>query len=223
MYYQRNKNIGMVEIIIIINVIVFFILYLIPKLYLILSLNIGNPNDFINRYGISIAYTINNNAYWQLFTSMFVHGGIFHLIFNMYGLYIFGKPLEEKWEKLPFLLFYLVVGILANIASVLFLNLTTSNPIVLIGASGAIMGVLIAFGAYYPEVQLLLFFVIPIRVKWAILLYATLELFFEISGAASKIAHFTHLFGFLFGYLYLLIFFKTNAIKEMFFRNRNYY
>lgn len=223
MYYQRNK-IGITEIIIIINVIVFFVLYLIPKLYFILSLNIGDPADFLNIFRIPIAFSINTHAYWQILTSIFLHGGIFHLIFNMYGLYIFGKPLEEKWGKKNFLFFYLTVGILANIASILFLKLTTSNPIILVGASGSIMGVLIAFGAYYPDVTLLLFFVIPIKVKWAIALYALVELFLEISsGATSKIAHFTHLFGFLFGFLYLLMFFKMNAIKEMFFSKRNYY
>ena len=73
------------------------------------------------------------------------------------------------------------------------------------------------------DVRLLLFFFIPMKVKWAILLFAGIELFAEISGTGSGIAHITHLFGFLFGFLYLLIYFKMNPIKEMFFPRRNYF
>src|SRR4030042_2086852 len=219
MYYQRNIKIGITEIIIGINIFAFLIIYyLMPNLFYVFSLNIGNSGDFLSQSDIPIEYTINQNAYWQLLTSMFLHGSFVHLIFNMYGLLIFGKPLEEKWGKIKFLSFYLTVGILANIASVLFLNLTTNDPVKLVGASGAIMGVLLAFGAYYPDVTLLLFFVIPIKVKWAILLYAALELYFEISNklrqSMGAIAHYTHLFGLLFGFLYLLIFLRINAIKE---------
>ncbi len=229
MYYQKNIKIGITEIIIGINIFAFVIIYYFtPKLFYVFSLNIGNSADFLIKHNRVIEYTINQNAFWQLLTSMFLHGSPLHLIFNMYGLLMFGKPIEERWGKINFLSFYLTVGILANIASVLFLNLTPNELVSLVGASGAIMGVILAFGAYYPEVRLLLFFVIPIKVKWAILLYAALELYFEISNklrqSSGTIAHFTHLFGFIFGFLYLLIFFKINAIKEMFFRkNTNYY
>lgn len=222
MYYQRNNRIGVTEIIIGINAVVFFIFYLFPNYNSIFSLNIGTSFDFMNMYGIQITYTINNGAFWQLLTSIFMHGGIMHIFFNMFALYIFGKPLEEKWGKAKFLSFYLTIGILANIASVAFFILT-KHPVSLIGASGAIYGVLLAFGGYYPEVILLLFFVIPIKAKWAVVLMAVLSLFFQVSNRMGNIAHITHLFGFLFAYLYLLIFFRMDAIKEMFFRNRNYY
>lgn len=228
MNYQRNIKIGITEIIIGINVFAFLIINkLIPNLFYIFSLNIGTAADFLDKQNKLIEFTVNQNAYWQILTSMFLHGNLMHLIFNMYGLLIFGKPLEEKLGKIKFLSFYLTVGILANIASVIFINLTPNDPVSLVGASGAIMGVLLAFGVYYPETTLLLFFVIPIKVNWAILLYAALELYFEISNrlreSSSIIAHFTHLFGLLFGFLYLLLFFRINAIKELFFRKKIYY
>lgn len=228
MDYQRNIKIGITEIIIGINIFAFLILNkLIPGLFYIFSLNIGTTIDFFDKHNIIINYTINQNAYWQILTSIFLHGNFMHLLFNMYGLFIFGKPLEERLGKINFLSYYLTTGILANIASVLFINLTPNNPVSLIGASGAIMGVLLAFGAFYPDIILLLFFVIPIKVKWAILLYAALELYFEISNklrqSTGAIAHYTHLFGLLFGFLYLLLFFRINAIKEMFFRKKIYY
>ena len=222
MYYQKNRNIGIVEIIITINVI----LFLIPMFSNILLGNNNFITFFYDLFGLQINttsyFTINNGAYWQILTSIFLHGGIMHIFFNMFTLYIFGKPLEEKWGKLKFLSFYLTIGILANIASIIFFILT-KQQVSMVGASGAIFGVLLAFGGYYPEVMLLLFFVIPIKAKWAILLMAVLSLFFQVTNTMGSIGHITHLFGFLFGFLYLLIFFKTNAIKEMFFRNRNYY
>lgn len=226
----RRKNLGVVGTIITINVVLFipWILLFIfqDKTLLDYLLNYGALNinlaKLYEAMGVQQLPTINTGAIWQLLTSIFIHGGIWHLVFNMYALYIFGKPLEERWGKGKFLSFYLIVGILANVASALFFMMG-DQPVRLIGASGAIFGVLLAFGGYYPNVRLLLFFFIPIKVKWAILLFAIIELYAEISGTGSGIAHVTHLFGFLFGFLYLLIFFKMNPIKEMFFPRKNYF
>lgn len=220
MLQKQRYPFGAVEVIIIINGIMFipWILYFLTRIPTLLALqsfflnlNINNPGRFEGG-----ALSINDGAVWQLLTAMFIHGGIGHIIFNMYGLYIFGKPLELRWGKLRFVFFYIVVGVMANLASVVFFMLTNSK-ISLIGASGAVFGVLLAFGGYYPNTKLLLFFFIPLKVKWAVLLFAVVELIFEITNSVSGIAHITHLFGFLFGFLYLLIFFKTNAIQKMFF------
>ncbi len=226
-YYQyRNTrpgyNIGVVEILVIINVIMFIpvliLLYVTRNDLLLKYVEVMSLNVNIHKY-----FSIDNGAYWQILTAMFMHGGISHIFFNMYGLYLFGKPLEMRMGSRKFLFFYLATGVLANIASVIFFKFATAQPVSLIGASGAIFGVLLGFGAFYPEVRLLLFFIIPIRVKWAVLLYGGIELFSEISSRTDGIAHITHLFGFVFAYLYLLIFFRINAIKEMFFTKRNYY
>lgn len=213
---QNGRRFGAIEVIIIINVILFipWIVYFLVKiphlLYLetiLLNLNINHPNDYLS---------INDGALWQVLTAMFVHGGLGHLIFNMYGLYIFGKPLEKKWGGARFTFFYLITGILANVASVIF-YMVSGSQVSLIGASGAVFGVLLAFGGYFPNVRLLLFFILPLKVKWAILLYAVVELAFEITNTINGIAHITHLFGFLFAFLYLLIIFKMNPIQKMFF------
>ena len=93
---------------------IIFYVFKIPDLYVIssyfLNLNINSPNNFLS---------FNDGAFWQVITAMFMHGGIGHILFNMYGLYIFGKPLEVKWGKSGFIAFYLTAGILANLASAL--------------------------------------------------------------------------------------------------------
>lgn len=212
---------GVIEAIIIINIILFipYILTFITRINFFytlslyyLGLNINRPYNFLS---------INDGAFWQVVTGMFMHGGLGHIIFNMYGLYIFGKPLELIWGKLRFLSFYLTTGILANIASVL-VYMFSPNTITLIGASGAVYAVLLAFASYYPNVKLLLFFFIPLKVKWAILLFVIISLLFQFTNIASFIGHLTHLFGFLFSFLYLLIFFRINAIKKIFFSNDEY-
>ncbi len=219
-FYSNRNNLryGATEIIIIINIILFvpyFFRFLPGFDYLFafsrafLSLNV-----FIRDYPC-----INHGAVWQVLTAMFMHGSVAHLFFNMYALYAFGKILESRWGAASFTMFYLTVGVLANIASAL-LFMATGRPTSLIGASGAIFGILLAYGGYYPDTRVLLFFFLPIKVKWCILLYALLELGSELSsvagGISDRIAHCTHLFGFLFAFLYLLIFFKFNPIKSMF-------
>lgn len=221
--YQIKKPRGVVETIIIINIICFIpwvlfkllgIDFFLGNLILYFNLNINMPLPYFN---------ITNGGLWQVISAMFLHGGIAHLIFNMYALYIFGKPLENIWGGGRFLSFYLITGIFANIFSVLFyLLFGRGAAISMIGASGAIFAILIAFGAYYPDVTLYLFFAIPIKTKWAIVLFTALSLFFQVSGSMSRIGHVTHLFGFLSGFLYLLIFMRINAIKKMFFSKDDY-
>jgi membrane associated rhomboid family serine protease len=221
-----RKPISMINIIIGINII-FFIPWIIE---LVTPIPIHDIFVKVFALNVDIAdtnFNVNTGAYWQIITAMFMHGDIVHIFFNMYALFIFGLPLEYRWGKSKFLAFYLTTGILANIASIFFLLMMNSMNrsdvhVPLLGASGAIMAVLLGFGCYYPDAKLLLFFIIPLKVKWLILLYAGAELFFQFQkNIFPGIAHFTHLFGLLFGFLYLLIFFKVNAVKEMFFPNRN--
>lgn len=224
-YSNRNSSkYGATEIIIIINVILFipyFFRYL-PffKELFVFSRMFLNINVLIQDMPC-----INNGAVWQVLTAMFMHANITHLFFNMYALYAFGKRLEIRWGEVQFTLFYLTVGVLANVASaVLFVLL--GQPTSLLGASGAVFGILLAYGGYYPDTQVLLFFFLPIKVKWCILLYAAIELGSELSSVAGgmhdRVAHCTHLFGFLFAFLYLLIFFKCNPIKRMFGKQDDY-
>lgn len=212
---RKIKSYSALSVIITLNVIVF-----IPWIFGFLT---GNtfPYNFITYFG---SLTVNvqraplffDGHFYQIVTAMFIHGSLMHLAFNMYALSIFGKLLEYKWGKLRFLLFYLVVGITANIASAFFFN-AAGFPVRLIGASGAVYGVLLAFGAYKPDAVLLLFFVVPVKTKWLIPLFVIAELFLEFTQTSSGIAHMTHLFGFLSAFIYLIIFFKINPIKKMYF------
>lgn len=220
-----GKTKGVIETIILINVIMFipFLLYKISEgsFYYPLAL----VTKFLN-LNINAAETgrmsISNGAIWQVITSMFLHGGLGHIFFNMYALYIFGKPIEQRWGKKDFVIFYLFCGIFANILSIPIFMLYP-HPVSLLGASGAVYGVLLAFGTYYPETKLLLFFVIPIRTKWAILGFAALSIYFQISGSFGSIAHVTHLFGFLAAFLYIFFVKKINPIKKMFFPDKDDY
>ena len=215
----KSNSFSIVNLIIIINCVLFipwvlnYVTHngaLLGLEFMFGALNIG--------FGDSIPSIDNGFQFgYQLLTSMFLHGNLAHLILNMYALYAFGKPLEKRWGSGHFLAFYLVVGILANIASYLFFSLTGAERVSLIGASGAVYGVLLAFGAYYPEIKVLLFFIITLKIKWMVPLFAIFELFIEMTGSADGIAHITHLFGFIFAFIYCLIVFRFNPIRQMYF------
>lgn len=141
---------------------------------------------------------------WQVFTYMFLHGGPFHLLFNMYALFLFGKPLEERWGWREFLFFYLSTGVGAGIVTFLW-NIWRNPLIPTVGASGALFGLVLAFGMEFPEAVLLLFFVLPVRAKYAALIFGGIELIMILTGSMQRIGHFTHIAGLGFGYLYYLL------------------
>ncbi len=145
-----------------------------------------------------------NHWYWQFFTYMFVHGGIGHLFFNMFGLWVFGMPVEKQLGSREFLLFYLLVGTLSGIFSFIFYLIAGVN-VVLVGASGAIFAVLFAFAIFYPNARIFLFGILPMRAPILVILYAAVELFNQVTGSVGGVAHLTHLAGFAFAYLYLVI------------------
>ena len=149
----------------------------------------------------------------QLITYMFMHGGFTHLFFNMFGLYMFGPPIEYQWGPKRFLLYYLVAGFGALVLhfgveyyEINFMNYPPEiGDIPMVGASGAIFGLLAAFGMLYPNnIIQLLFPPIPMKAKYFVLLYAGLELYLGISGRQAGIAHFAHIGGALFGFLLIM-------------------
>ncbi len=153
---------------------------------------------------------------WQFFTHMFLHGNFFHLFFNMFSLFIFGINLESVWGSKKFLSYYIVSGLGGGI---LHYIINPYSPIPSIGASGAIYGVLLAYGLTFPESILYINFFIPVKAKYAVLIFGVMELVFGITGTASGIAHFAHLGGLLSGLLYLKLekFISKNisGIKKM--------
>ena len=138
---------------------------------------------------------------WQLVTYMFMHGGIAHLFFNMYTLYIFGSVLERVWGTKKFLIFYFVTGIGAGLVHIAFQYLTGMFALT-VGASGAIYGILMGYAMLYPDSVLTLIFPpISMKAKWFVLVFAGIELLLGVTGTQAGVAHFAHLGGLVFGFL----------------------
>tara|TARA_B100000795_G_scaffold206662_1_gene160141 strand:+ start:26 stop:760 length:735 start_codon:yes stop_codon:yes gene_type:complete len=199
-----------------------------------------------------------NFQYWQLLTHMFMHGGLMHILFNMYALWAFGSPLEKIWGRKKFLFFYFSAGFGAALIHTLvnyyqvqegmtallnigmnqteIMNMLTTgqyNSGILesvsvesieslyssfntpaVGASGAIYGVLVAFGLMYPNAELMMIFLpIPIKAKYFIPLIIVGDLFFGITGAATGVAHFAHIGGALFGFI-MAYYWKKNSFDS---------
>ena len=135
---------------------------------------------------------------WQLVTYMFMHAGWDHLFFNMFALWMFGYVLENYWGWKRFLVYYMVCGIGAALV-----NLLVPGWTITVGASGAVYGILLAFGMMFPNERIYLYFLMPIKAKWFVLGYALIELF-EGFFTTGNVAHFAHLGGMLFGFLLIL-------------------
>ena len=186
----------MVKALVIVTSGVFLLTYLPAKLfgwytpYIWLSLQ---PYDVIHRLYL-----------WQVFTYLFLHGGFFHILFNMFALWMFGSDLEKLWGGPKFLYFYFLTGVGAGVFDVVLTTLFgPAYPTATIGASGAIYGLLLAFGLLFPDRPIFIWFIIPIKAKWFVLIICAIEFFSEISGPGSGIAHLAHLGGMLVAYLYL--------------------
>jgi rhomboid family protein len=137
---------------------------------------------------------------WQLATYMFLHADLIHIGMNMLALWMFGGELEELWGTPRFLRFYFITGIGAGISTSL---VTPNSYIVTIGASGAIYGLLAAYGILFPDRTVLLYFLIPVRARVLVLILFVLTFWSSLSATGGGIAHVAHLGGMIFGWLYL--------------------
>ncbi len=180
---------------------------------------------------------------YQIITSMFMHASIGHIFFNMFALWMFGAILENTWGPKRFLIFYVICGIGAAICflasqTIMFHNLPGSdvygyavglNPFSIqhaniqvarflyepvLGASGAIFGLLVAFGVMFPNSLIYLYFFVPIKAKWFVIGYIALELYMGVTGSEVGVAHFAHLGGALVGYL-LMRYYKRKDIENL--------
>ncbi len=134
---------------------------------------------------------------WTIITYMFLHAGMWHLFFNMLGLYFFGPRLELEIGTRHFLWLYFLSGIMGGLLSFIFTPYTA-----IVGASGAIFGVLIGYAHFWPRDQILIWGILPIEARWFVLIMTALSLFGGFGGGGN-IAHFAHLGGFLGGWLYV--------------------
>jgi membrane associated rhomboid family serine protease len=149
-------------------------------------------------------------AWWKALTYMFVHGGFWHLLGNMYMLFLFGPRLEHAWTTRSFLRFYLVCGLAGWLAHVLFVQ---QDQVLLIGASAAVFGVMFAYARQWKDEELYLFGVVPVKVRWLVAAYILYDLVMGLASAYTNAqgnnpletgtAHFAHLGGVVAAWLYL--------------------
>ena len=165
---------------------------------------------------------------YQLFTYMFMHAGISHIFFNMFALWMFGRIVENVWGPKRFLTYYLACGVGAGLIQMIaqfgsfymiasdqipgfgfgdIMTVAHNSEAALsswttVGASGAIYGILLAFGMLFPEERIFIFpLPVPIKAKWFVMLYAGLELMLGLGMPGDSVAHFAHLGGMLIGFL----------------------
>ena len=195
-----------VKLLVIINIIVF-----------ILTELSGQRNMLFSSFGLVPNQVWTNFKVWQLFTYLFVHGGFLHIFFNMFVLWMFGKDLEIQWGKNEFLLFYFTCGIGAGLMTVLF-SINSIVPIV--GASGAIYGLLVAYGFTYPNRMVYLYGLFPLKVKYMVLGLGVIAFFASLSANQSNVSHITHLSGMIIGVLYIYFILNWKNIKMEYYRLR---
>lgn len=142
---------------------------------------------------------------WQLFTYIFLHGDIPHILFNLLALWMFGGELENLWGSRRFLFYFFFCGIGAGIVTVLCTIILTPQYqlIPIIGASGAIYGILLAFGWLFPNRPIYVYFLFPIPAKYFVAIFGFLEFIYFSRGGGGGISHITHLGGLLFGFVYM--------------------
>ena len=157
--------------------------------------------------GLVPAFVLHQFWLWQIATYMFLHGGIFHIVFNMLALWMFGAELERMWGTRYFLKFYLVTGIGAGALTVLvsLLPFGFAQPLqhsIVIGASGSIYGLLLAYALYFPDRPIYMYFVFPIPAKIFVAIMGAIAFFSSLSEAGG-VANATHLGGLLVAYIFL--------------------
>ena len=141
-----------------------------------------------------------HGAIWQLVTYLFLHGGFFHILFNMLALWMFGSDLERTWGTRRFLFYYFLTGIGAGLTVVL---LNPTSMVATLGASGAIYGILLAFGLLFPNRPIFIWFVFPIPAKYFVMIFGGIEFLSALSMPGDTISHVAHLGGLVVGFLYL--------------------
>jgi len=154
--------------------------------------------------GTDVGGQVYNFQIWQLITYQFMHGGFGHIFFNMFALWVFGIEIENMWGSRKFLFFYLLSGVVAGLFYLSLSPLIGIPPAVTIGASGAIYGVLIAFGLFFPDRPIYLYFFIPIKAKYLITFFILIEIMF-VNSAGSNIARLAHLGGALAGFIFIML------------------
>jgi membrane associated rhomboid family serine protease len=162
-------------------------------------------------FGLRPAMVVQTAAVWQFFTYMFLHGGFWHIFFNMFVLWMFGNELERAWGSREFLFYYLVTGVGAGVFYFIF-NL--SSPIPTVGASGAIYGLLAAYGILFPNRIIYLYMLFPIPAKYFVILLGGIAFFSSVGSSSSGVAHLAHLGGMVIGYVLLKFHIRADRVLQ---------
>ena len=184
-----------VQRLIIANVIVFFI-------------ELVAPASFVSQLVLQPRHVLLEP--WTLVTYMFLHdpNNLMHIVFNMLGLYWFGGRVEERIGGKRFLALYFISGLSGAVLSLLLV------PNAVIGASGAVFGVMLAFARFWPDAQILFFFILPLQARFAVMVMAAMELWAGLRGTGGGVANFCHLGGFAGAYLYLLYLERRAGVRK---------
>jgi membrane associated rhomboid family serine protease len=205
-------------------------LLIINGIFFLVTIVVGNRfnTDLTQVLGLHYPLSASFKPY-QIITYMFMHGSVTHIIMNMFALWMFGTSIENYWGGKRFLIYYIITGLGAALVHYLVLYFTEVLPMInkiesyhalgaltdidaykttfynslppVVGASGAVFGLLLAFGMLFPEQIIYLYFAIPIKAKYFVILYGLIELFTGIyNSSADNVAHFAHLGGMLFGF-----------------------
>ena len=173
-------------------------------IYILQSVS-GKEDVFFRLFGLVPSTFMSDLMLWQPFTYMFFHApfyssvGISHILLNMLGLWVFGRELEQAWGKTKFLRYYFITGIGSGLITYFF-QMGSDNPV--IGASGAVYGILLAYGVSYPNRMLYIWRLIPVRSMWLVIIMGSIA-FFGLLGNADGISHVTHISGMVIGYVLL--------------------
>ncbi|WP_296108313.1 rhomboid family intramembrane serine protease [uncultured Alistipes sp.] len=157
-------------------------------------------------FGFGSLFWVGNPLFhtYQFVTYMFLHANFEHIFFNMFALWMFGRTLEYELGSRRFLVYYMVCGIGAALIQMLAAWASGEYYIQLVGASGAVMGLLLAFGVMHPNAMIVLLIPpIPMKAKWFVIIYGVIELFLGWTGYGGNVAHFAHVGGMLWGFLLL--------------------
>jgi membrane associated rhomboid family serine protease len=208
---SRSWPVSAVMIIMIANVLVFFIQKMTET-------GVDTPmgsvmSDKVTEALALVSTDVRNGQVYRLFSYMFVHGGFAHIFFNMWGLYLFGSLLESRIGAARFFNLYVISG-LCGAGLWMLSNWNSSIPC--LGASGAVFGIIIATAMFFPDLRIMLLLPpIPMKLKTFAIVFAVLEVFFELTGTQRGVAHLAHLGGFLGGYLYIRMLYK-NEVWDIF-------
>jgi membrane associated rhomboid family serine protease len=167
---------------------------------LIFALSYMVGGNFLDMFGLVPTHVLKDRWVWQPLTYLFIHGGLMHLLFNLFALWMFGMPVEAQWGQLEFFKFYFICGLGAAAATI---AMAPHSNVPVIGASGSIYGLLVAFAMLYPDAVVYLYFLIPVKAAHMAILFGLIEFFAGASGSNPGIARFAHLGGMVTGYVYI--------------------